>query len=149
MRPILSLVAALLLAALLAGCRQSAGGTPIPTQPAPDATAEVTPDGAAETESLTVTIALTDEVMLVGVAPVTVTVTDADGEPVTGATVALRADMTHAGMAPVLASAEETGDGVYVAQVDWNMGGDWVLTITATAPDGRTGSATLETRVES
>jgi nitrogen fixation protein FixH len=78
-----------------------------------------------------------------------VTVTDNAGQPVTGAAVEARGDMTHAGMAPVLVSAEETGPGIYVAQMDWNMGGDWILTVTATAPDGRTGSARLETRVES
>jgi hypothetical protein len=39
----------------------------------------------------------------------------------------VEADMTHPGMSPVFAPAQETAEGVYQAHIDLNMGGDWVL----------------------
>ncbi len=46
--------------------------------------------------------------------------------------------MTHAGMQPVLADAGSGADGVYPADFEWTMSGDWVVTVTAALPDGRT-----------
>lgn len=62
---------------------------------------------------------------------------DAQGYPIEGATLVGKGDMTHAGMAPVLWSFEEEREGVYRASFKWTMGGDWILTITGTLPDGR------------
>ncbi|OGO70653.1 MAG: hypothetical protein A2Z37_00715 [Chloroflexi bacterium RBG_19FT_COMBO_62_14] len=55
----------------------------------------------------------------------------------TGASVSLKADMTHAGMAPVLDDAEEVGEGLYRMSFEWTMAGDWVLTVSGTLEDGR------------
>ncbi len=63
-------------------------------------------------------------------------------EPVTGATVEVRGDMTHAGMAPVLAAAAEAGPGVYRADdFAFTMAGDWIVSATVTTADGRKASA--------
>ena len=74
----------------------------------------------------------------VGTARITITLADAAGQPIEGATVQLRGDMTHAGMQPVLTDAGSGADGVYPADFEWTMSGDWVVTVTAALPDGRT-----------
>ena len=74
----------------------------------------------------------------VGKARITVALADAAGQPIEGATVQLRGDMTHAGMQPVLTDAGSGADGVYPADFEWTMSGDWVVTVTAALPDGRT-----------
>ncbi|MFW5691748.1 MAG: FixH family protein [Chloroflexota bacterium] len=74
----------------------------------------------------------------VGEAELIITLTDTDGDPVTGATVEVRGDMNHAGMIPVLREVEDGEAGVYTVPFEWTMGGDWILTVTATLPDGVT-----------
>ncbi len=55
-----------------------------------------------------------------------------DGQPLEGATVSLQGDMTHAGMGTVYDTATDLGGGRYaVTAFDFNMSGDWVLTVTA------------------
>lgn len=74
----------------------------------------------------------------VGETVLVVTLTEADGTPITNATLIVRGDMTHAGMAPVLRDGiTENKDGVYEVPFEWTMGGDWVVTVDATLPDGR------------
>jgi hypothetical protein len=64
-----------------------------------------------------------------------------EGVPLSGATVALRGDMTHAGMQPVERTATTGSDGIARVPFTWTMGGDWVVSLRITAPDGgvRTG----------
>lgn len=83
-------------------------------------------------------LAIDPEPAVVGPAMLQVTLTDASGAPIDGASVSLKGDMSHAGMAPVLAQASGGAAGVYQAQWRWTMAGDWVVTVTATLPDGRT-----------
>ena len=59
-------------------------------------------------------------------------------KPVTGAHVSLEADMTHAGMAPVFGDAREVAPGQYQGQLTLTMGGDWVVLMHITLPDGHT-----------
>ncbi|GAB4283186.1 MAG: hypothetical protein Kow0080_37210 [Candidatus Promineifilaceae bacterium] len=74
----------------------------------------------------------------VGETVLVVTLTEADGSPITNATLIVRGDMTHAGMTPVLRDGiTENTDGVYEIPFEWTMGGDWVVTVDATLPDGR------------
>ncbi len=74
----------------------------------------------------------------VGETVLVVTLTETDGTPITNATLIVRGDMTHAGMAPVLRDGiTENKDGVYEIPFEWTMGGDWVVTVDATLPDGR------------
>lgn len=73
----------------------------------------------------------------VGQAAVTVTLSEADGQPITGAEVELEGNMTHAGMAPTLAQPSEVSPGRYEAALDFTMAGDWFILVRATLPDGR------------
>lgn len=64
----------------------------------------------------------------------TVNLTDKDGKAVTDAKVGLQGDMTHAGMAPVIADAvsddaDGAADGIYRVPFAFNMAGDWVVTV--------------------
>ncbi len=51
----------------------------------------------------------------------------AHAEPVTKATITVEADMTHPGMSPVFGDAKEIEPGRYQANLDFTMGGDWVI----------------------
>lgn len=73
----------------------------------------------------------------VGPATVAVTLTGADGQPLSGATVELEGDMSHAGMVPVLAQATEVEPGRYQAQLEFTMAGDWFIVVRARLADGR------------
>jgi hypothetical protein len=83
----------------------------------------------------------------VGLRPVTMTILY-QNKPLENVQVSVRGDMTHAGMAPVLAEAIERGAGQYkVERFNFNMAGDWVLTITAKQNDKTLlGEARLEIR---
>jgi YtkA-like len=59
------------------------------------------------------------------------------GRRVQGARVRIEADMTHPGMAPVLATASEIAPGQYQAPLRLTMAGDWILLLEAELPDGR------------
>jgi len=58
-------------------------------------------------------------------------------KPLTGAHIILEGDMTHAGMAPVFGDAHEVSPGQYQGQVTLSMGGDWVVLMHITLPDGK------------
>jgi hypothetical protein len=122
-RKILLLV--FLLTLLLAACRQP--------EPMPDTAVQLTlnvePDPA-----------------VVGEGTVIVTVTRA-GALIGDANVALRGDMAHAGMTPVLAEVQGSEDGVYRIPFQWTMGGDWFVEVTVTLPDGATAQQRFDVRV--
>jgi hypothetical protein len=59
-----------------------------------------------------------------------------NGVPVSGATLEIEGNMTHAGMEPVFATATEVAPGDYRVPLEWTMGGDWFLTVHGTLPDG-------------
>jgi len=63
--------------------------------------------------------------------------TDAAGEPVEGAALRIEGNMNHAGMVPEFADATESQPGHYEAELEFTMGGDWILTVEATTADGR------------
>ena len=73
---------------------------------------------------------------VVGPAVLSVQLHQPSGAPATGATVTLEAHMSHAGMAPVLASATETTPGLYSVPFTFTMPGDWVLLVSTMLPDG-------------
>jgi YtkA-like len=55
-----------------------------------------------------------------------------DENPITDAIVSVENTMTHAGMIPVTRPAQEIGNGKYqVQQLEFQMAGDYVLTMTA------------------
>ncbi|MBX3080208.1 MAG: FixH family protein [Anaerolineae bacterium] len=115
-----------LLIVVLAGCRQS-----------PQATS--TPD-------LEITLDTTTPFKM-GQTELVVTLKDAQGTPIDNAKIEVQGDMTHAGMKPSLGSVDKGTQGQYKIPFDWSMGGDWVLTIKATLPDGRTASKRIEVTI--
>ncbi len=73
----------------------------------------------------------------VGTARVALRVRDAAGRPLSGARVTLEGNMSHAGMRPVFGEARESGPGRYESALEFTMGGDWVVLVRLTLPDGR------------
>lgn len=66
--------------------------------------------------------------LLVGETTLTLRVSDKQGRPLAepGA-LSLRGDMEHAGMAPVLAEANNAVEGVFSVPFEWTMGGSWTV----------------------
>ncbi len=127
----------LLVATLLtAGCRESAQ----PTQPASnDASAQINVEFSQQPPQVG------DDVLFVRV-------TGADGALLPLAELAVRGDMNHAGMQPVITSYESPEadeNGSYVVPFTWTMGGDWILTVEARLQDGNTLSEQIDIAVES
>jgi hypothetical protein len=73
----------------------------------------------------------------IGPATITVSLRDADDRPISGAQMELEANMSHAGMVPVFAQATEVEPGLYQADLEFTMGGDWFILVRADLPDGR------------
>lgn len=72
-----------------------------------------------------------------GPASITLKLADVGGTPVAGAKIAIEADMSHAGMSPVVAEAKEDEPGRYLAHLEFPMAGDWVVLLHITLPDGK------------
>lgn len=49
----------------------------------------------------------------------------------------LEGNMSHAGMGPVFAKANEIGPGQYRTNMNLSMAGDWQILVHLTLPDGR------------
>ncbi len=80
---------------------------------------------------------ITPRPLKVGVSTITLRLTDRAGQPVNGAGIKLEATMTHPGMRPVFSEAVETEPGRYRSSIEFTMGGDWVIIVHVTLPDGR------------
>ncbi len=65
---------------------------------------------------------------------VRVTLRDAQQQLVRGGRLQLEGQMSHPGMAPVLAPLTEQADGTYQAPFQFTMAGDWVLVVTGELP---------------
>jgi hypothetical protein len=100
---------------LIAGCSRPAGPTPFVA-----IDHEISPDPPR-----------------VGPAVVTLKLADAAGRSISGARIAIEADMSHAGMSPRFADAKEADPGRYHAHLEFQMAGDWVILLHITLPDGR------------
>ncbi len=82
---------------------------------------------------------------LVGDSRLVIHITDLGGNPINDAQLKIKADMTHAGMIPVLAEQDGGGqDGYYKIPFSWTMGGDWVVSVEARLPD----AAVIEKRFD-
>ncbi len=73
----------------------------------------------------------------VGDAQVNLRLTQPDGKPIEGAQLHVEGNMNHAGMKPVLADLKESEPGRYRGTLEFTMGGDWFLLVTAKMQDGR------------
>lgn len=112
----LFVLSALLTLGILVGCRQN-------TIPPSEATVDVT-------------LSIAPNPPVVGPATLVVTVTDSDGDPINDAQVAVRGDMDHAGMQPVVEETSTAQDGDYTLPFEWTMSGDWFVIVTVTLVDG-------------
>ncbi len=104
--------------------------------------------GAGTRGDLQITVQADPPTPQVGGGVLAVTVTGQDGEPVDDVTLAIEGNMTHPGMVPVIAHVDGGEGGVYRVPFTWSMGGDWVITVTARAPDGRQAQADFPFTVE-
>jgi hypothetical protein len=73
----------------------------------------------------------------VGPETVAVQLADAAHNPLVHAAIMVEVDMSHPGMSPVFAEATETAPGSYRANIDFSMGGDWVVLLHIKLADGR------------
>ena len=84
----------------------------------------------------------------VGPARLIISLRDTLGNPVEGADVQVEGNMSHAGMTPVLDTAEAEGPGTYgIPDFTFTMAGDWFLTVEATLPDGSQARTVRSTKV--
>ncbi|MEO8164467.1 MAG: FixH family protein [Betaproteobacteria bacterium] len=75
---------------------------------------------------------------LVGEAEMMLTLADASGTALQGADVRLEGNMNHAGMKPSFADLREIEPGRYAGTLEFTMGGDWFILVTARTPEGKT-----------
>jgi hypothetical protein len=88
--------------------------------------------------SLRLEVSLSPTPPAVGPARVIITLNDTLGTPVEGALVVVEGNMIHAGMVPVVETAQAEDPGRYgISAFTFTMAGDWVLDLRATLPDGR------------
>jgi|SRR5271165_1362596 len=80
---------------------------------------------------------ITPQPVRVGPATVVIQLADASAKPVVHATIMVEANMSHPGMGPVFSTANETTPGSYRTQIDFNMGGDWIVLLHIKLADGR------------
>ena len=93
---------------------------------------------SAQTSTADIDIALRAESLAVGETRLQITLTDANGSRSLRKKIDVRGDMNHAGMQPVLAEITTGENGVYDVPFEWTMGGDWIVTVKVTMPDGTT-----------
>ncbi len=113
----------LLLLVALTGCRQQAQTT---------------------AKDVTIDLRVDPEAPAVGDATLVVTVTGADNQPINDATVTARGDMSHAGMVPVIETADKGTDGEYMIPFQWTMAGDWTVEVTVELTNGEKASKTFD-----
>jgi hypothetical protein len=77
-----------------------------------------------------------------------VTLKDANGVPVSGATISVEGNMDHAGMEPTTGQTSQGEGGIYRVPFYWTMGGGWSVTVTATLPGGGVATETIDMFVE-
>ena len=92
------------------------------------------PLGARET-TLSVDFEISPQPPRAGPATITLRISGSDGKPMSGVSVRLEGNMTHAGMAPSFGTAEEISPGRYRAPFDFSMGGDWIILVHLTLPN--------------
>jgi hypothetical protein len=87
---------------------------------------------------LVLDVAISPTPPAVGPARLIISLEDSAGAPVDGAEILVEGNMSHAGMVPVVDTAQAEGPGRYgISDFRFTMAGDWVLTLHATLPDGR------------
>jgi hypothetical protein len=83
----------------------------------------------------------------VGAGRILLRITDKAGAPIEDARLIVRGDMSHAGMVPIVGTADRGEDGLYMIPVEWTMAGDWIITAEATLSDNSLVSRQFELSV--
>jgi len=92
---------------------------------------------ASTPEAVAIEKTISPEPARVGPETINLKLSDATGKPLTGAQIAVEADMSHAGMSPAFAVAKEAEAGRYETRLDFPMAGDWVVLLHIKLPDGK------------
>jgi hypothetical protein len=71
-----------------------------------------------------------------GKAVLRVRLLDASRNPIPGARLRVEGHMSHPGMSPVLTTAAERSPGIYEADLQFTMRGDWILLVTGALANG-------------
>lgn len=100
-------------------------------------------DQAITAEDIQIDVKVVDEQLSVGDATLQISVTDKDSKPINNARLAIRGDMNHAGMTPVLRDVSTATEGVYEVPFEWTMAGDWSVEVTVTLTNGDTARQTF------
>ncbi len=103
---------------------------------------EISPD-------ITIVLTVDPSPVTIGEATLFFELKNAQAQPIEGASLRAKGDMSHAGLMPVLGDSEEIGDGNYSIPFKWTMGGDWILTVTGKLPDGQSFGRTFELTISS
>ena len=106
-----------------------------------------TPTLAASKSALTVAAAFQPSPPKQGMETILVTVKDATGKPVRGASVTVGSNMPTMSMSGPTVKARDNGDGTYVAKTNINFATKWTFAIAA-ASKGRTAHTTLNADVK-
>jgi len=69
-----------------------------------------------------------------GPVKLSVSLSDAAGKPLQIDQLEVEGDMNHAGMTPVFAHLHKTGPGEFAGEIQFTMGGDWFILLTAQLP---------------
>ena len=85
---------------------------------------------------------------VVGPGQIKIEILDSRGEPVDDLRLEVKGDMTHAGMVPELASADQSTNGIYIVPFDWTMAGDWIVTVEAADHNGSAAQRRFEFSVD-
>ena len=90
----------------------------------------------ADTADIQITMTAIPFPAHIGETRLVIQVADSNGSPIDNAHLAIKGNMTHAGMVPVLAEVDGGGQGgVYEIPFEWTMAGDWVVTVDLQLPD--------------
>jgi hypothetical protein len=100
--------------------------------------------GTSAATDIQVHVALDPSPPIVGNADVTLMLADVNGSPVKDATVRLEGNMNHAGMRPSFADLREVEPGRYSGTIEFTMGGDWFILVTAKTLEGKTVERKIE-----
>ena len=89
------------------------------------------------TSTVTIEHAISPEPARIGPVVVTLRLTGPGARALTGAHVALEAEMSHPGMAPVFGEAKQIEPGRYQAHLTLDMAGDWAILLHVMLPGGQ------------
>ncbi|NNM06937.1 MAG: FixH family protein [Gemmatimonadetes bacterium] len=105
-------------------------------------------DGALPDSPYRLDLSISPTPPAVGPARLIITLTDSAGSPVEGAEIVVEGNMSHAGMVPVIDTAQAEDPGRYgINDFTFTMAGDWVLTTRGVLPDGDSVIAETATNV--